>query len=105
MEIINFVRYLHYIFNQKLRNMKKTILIVALSAAAFAVQAQTTFGAHAGINGAIHDQQEYTSGRANNNCKSEVQKLGLHWCKCRNTHCQSSLVFSPELNFIQKGGK
>ena len=32
--------------------MKKTVLIVALSAAAFAVQAQTTFGAQAGINGA-----------------------------------------------------
>ena len=95
--------YLCYIFNQKLRNMKKTVLIVALSAAAFAVQAQTTFGAHAGINGASVTDKS-TGGGQTTTDKSDT-KVGLTVGVSAEIPIASSLVFRPELNFIQKGGK
>lgn len=83
--------------------MKKTILIVALSAAAFAVQAQTTFGAHAGINGAMVTSKS-TGGGQTTTDKSDT-KVGFTIGVNAEIPIASSLVFRPELNFIQKGGK
>ncbi|WP_462255398.1 porin family protein [Ferruginibacter sp.] len=83
--------------------MKKTVLFVALSAAAFAVQAQTTFGAHAGINGAMITSKS-TGGGQTTTEKSDT-KVGLTVGVNAEIPIASSLVFRPELNFIQKGGK
>ena len=83
--------------------MKKTVLIVALSAAAFTVQAQTTFGAHAGINGASFTDKT-TSGSQTTTDKFDT-KVGLIIGVNAEIPIASSLFFRPELNFIQKGGK
>ncbi len=83
--------------------MKKTFLFAALITAAFATRAQTTFGVHAGINGASFTNKS----TVNNQTTTEKSdsKVGVIVGVNAEIPIASSLVFRPELNFIQKGGK
>lgn len=83
--------------------MKKVLLITVLAVTGFAMQAQVRFGAQAGIN-AASVTAKFTSGSTTTTEKYDT-KIGLTLGVVAEVPIATSLVFRPELNFIQKGGK
>ena len=82
--------------------MKKTILFAALITAAFAGRSQTTFGVHAGINGASFTTKNTVSNQTTTD-KADT-KVGVIVGINAEIPIAASFFFRPELNFIQKGG-
>lgn len=83
--------------------MKKIILITVLVVTCFAIQAQVRFGAQAGINGASATFKDETV--TPTITEKYKTKIGLNIGIVVEVPIATSLVFRPELNFIQKGGK
>jgi Outer membrane protein beta-barrel domain len=83
--------------------MKKVFLFAAFAVTAVATQAQAKFGAHAGIN-AASQTNKYKSGTqtTTQNFKS---KVGITIGAVAEISITDAVVFRPELNFTQKGGK
>jgi Outer membrane protein beta-barrel domain len=83
--------------------MKKVFLFAAFAVTAVATQAQVKFGAHAGINAASFTSK-FKSGTQTVTEKSK-SKAGFTIGAVAEISITDAVVFRPELNFTQKGGK
>jgi Outer membrane protein beta-barrel domain len=83
--------------------MKKVFLFAALAVTVVASQAQVKFGAHAGIN-AASQTNKFKSG-TQTIAKNFKSKVGFTIGAVAEISLTDAVVFRPELNFTQKGGK
>jgi len=83
--------------------MKKLLLSAAVIAAAMGVNAQVTFGGHAGANFASAELKDESSNPTTT--EKYKTKVGFIVGAVAEIELGNGLSFRPELNFIQKGGK